>query len=119
MKQRDDEVGSTNETTHSCPTDTVSKFTCPADCVNQRQDGITLAFFGNRIYHLDKFEILIHLLIIILPVNISLRDAWNGNLSFKESMERIAMISVLVGFVRMSPTEQISNLLSSINLVKK
>lgn len=91
---------------------------CPIDCPNRRTEGITLAF-GKKAIHLDPFEILMWVLIAVLPVGISIKDAWSGKLEFKESAERIVMISMLGAIVRMSPTEQISNFLSNFYIGKK
>jgi len=91
---------------------------CFLDCPNRRQDGINLTF-GKHTYHLDPFELMLFFLIAALPVGISLRDAWGGKIDFKESVERIGLISFLGAVVRLSPTEQVSNLLSSFSLGKK
>lgn len=94
---------------------------CTFDCPNRRKrDGVTLSFgSGRRTIHLDPFELMLFALILALPVGISLRDAWDGKLEFRESVERIAMISVLAALVRLSPTEQVSNFLSNFYLGKK
>ena len=91
---------------------------CPHNCSSCRQDGINL-FFGKQKIHLNPFEILLFLLIAVLPVGMSLRDAWDNKLDFRASIERIALISALGTFVRMSPTEQVSNFLSNFYIGKK
>ncbi|MFN6572415.1 hypothetical protein [Dendronalium sp. ChiSLP03b] len=91
---------------------------CSFDCPHRRRDGVTLTF-GKQSIHLDPFEILLFALIAALPVGISIRDAWDGKLEFKESIERIAAISALGCLVRMSPTEQVSNFLSNFHIGKK
>lgn len=90
---------------------------CPINCPNRRT-GITLAF-GKKLIHLDPFEILMWILIAVLPVGISIKDAWAGKLEFRESAERIIMISVLGAIVRMSPTQQVSNFLSNFYIGKR
>ncbi len=89
--------------------------TCPN---RRRDDGITLVFQKDRKIHLDPFEILLWLL-LALPVGITMKDAWAGNLAFRESIERIAMISGLGGLIRISPTEQVSHFLGSFYVGKK
>ena len=91
---------------------------CPYECPNRRKDGINL-WLGKERIHLDPFEILLFLLIAALPVGISLRDAWDNKLDFRASIERIAFISGLGAFVRMSPTEQVSNFLANFYIGKK
>jgi hypothetical protein len=90
---------------------------CPS-CPNRRDDGITLVFQKDRKIHLDPFEILLWLL-LGLPVGITIKDAWVGNLVFRESIERIAMISGLGGLIRVSPTEQVSHFLGNFYVGKK
>lgn len=88
-----------------------------SDCP-YKKEGITLVF-GKKLIHLDPFELMLWILIAVLPVGISIKDAWDGKLEFRESAERVVMISVLGAVVRLSPTEQVSIFLSKINLVKK
>ncbi|MBD2441584.1 hypothetical protein [Nostoc sp. FACHB-110] len=83
-----------------------------------KRDGVTLVFRKDSKIHLDPFELLLWLL-LGLPVGITLKDAWTGNLAFRESIERIAMISGLGGVIRFSPTEQVSHFLSNFYIGKK
>ncbi|MBC1217726.1 hypothetical protein GNE08_26380 [Trichormus variabilis ARAD] len=80
--------------------------------------GLTLVFQKDKKIHLDPFELLLWLL-LMMPVGITVRDAWLGQLPFRESIERIALISGLGGFIRLSPTDRVSNLLSSFDIGKK
>ncbi|MEH1842123.1 MAG: hypothetical protein V7L20_26170 [Nostoc sp.] len=91
---------------------------CLVGCPNRRRDGINLTFF-KRTFRLDPFELMLFALILAGPVGISLKDAWDGKIDFEESAKRIGMISALGTVVRLSPTEQVSNLLSSFSLGKK
>lgn len=91
---------------------------CPVECPNRKYNGVNL-FFGKHKIHLDPFELLLFALIVLLPAGISIRDAWDGKLSFKESIERISAIAFISAVVRLSPTEQISNILANYSIGKK
>lgn len=91
---------------------------CKVNCPYRRTDGINLTF-GKRTFHLDPFELMLFVLIAAGPVGISLRDSWEGKIDFKESIERIGLISALGAVVRLSPTEQVSNMLASFSLGKR
>jgi hypothetical protein len=91
---------------------------CPIECPNRKYDGINL-FFGKNKIHLDPFELMLFALIAFLPAGISLRDAWDGKLTFRESIERISMIAGLSAVIRLSPTEQVSTFLSNFYIGKK
>ncbi|PHJ83048.1 hypothetical protein VF06_14995 [Nostoc linckia z4] len=83
----------------------------------RKYNGVTL-FFGKYKIHLDPFELLLFGL-VLLPTGICIQDAWNGKLTFKESITRISMIAFYSAVVRLSPTEQISFWLSNHYIGKK
>ena len=91
---------------------------CPIECPDRKCNGVNL-FFGKHKIHLDPFELLLFTLVATLPAGISIRDAWDGKLSFRESIERISMIAALSTVIRLSPTEQISSFLENYSIGKK
>jgi hypothetical protein len=92
---------------------------CYPNCPNRRRDeGITLVFQKDKKIRLDPFEIVLWFL-LALPVGITLKDAWVGSLAFRESIERIAMISGLGSLIRVSPTDRVSDFLSNFYIGKK
>lgn len=82
------------------------------------RSGLTLVFHKDKKIHLDPFELMLWLL-LAMPVGITLRDAWLGQLPFRESIERIGLISGLGSVIRLSPTERVSSLLSTFYIGKK
>lgn len=91
---------------------------CPVDCVNRRQNGITLHFVGKTKILLDPIEFLVWLMISV-ALGVTVRDAWKDELTFRDSMERVAWISAIGAFTRLSPTDQLSSFLSNFYIGKK
>lgn len=82
------------------------------------RSGLTLIFQKDKKIHVDPFELMLWLL-LMMPVGITLKDAWLGQLSFKESIERIGYISGLGSLIRLSPTDRVSSVLSNFYIGKK
>lgn len=83
-----------------------------AQCPSKRKskNGIILNFFGSSIC-IDPVEMCV-LITLFTTVGINIQDARLGKLTFRESIERIVMLSAVGAIARMSPTEQVSEFLS-------
>lgn len=88
---------------------------CPIDCPNRQSEGITLHFGGDRTMHLDPFEILLWLL-LMMPIGVAVREAFNPEFTFEKAIGRVGALAALAWGIRKAPTEQIYEWLHGKNL---
>ena len=79
---------------------------CPIECPNRQTEGITLEFGAGKKMHLDPFEMLLYLL-LMLPVGVMIREAFAPDYPFEKAISRVGAIAALAWGIRKAPTEEI------------
>lgn len=79
---------------------------CPTECPNRKRDGVTLDFGSGKRIHVDPFEMLLYLL-LMLPVGVTIREAFAADYSFEKAVGRVTAIAALSWGIRKAPTEEI------------
>lgn len=79
---------------------------CPTNCPNRRTDGVTLNFGDGKTMHVDPFEVMLYLL-LMLPVGVMIREAFDIDYTFEKAVGRCGAIAALAWGIRKAPTEQI------------
>lgn len=71
-----------------------------------KSEGVTLDFGKGYRAHLDPFEILLWLL-LMMPVGVMLREAWQPDYTFEKAVGRVTALAALAWGIRKAPTEEI------------
>lgn len=97
------------------PEDPKLQIECPTDCPNRKRDGVTLDFGAGKKIHLDPFEMLLYLL-LMLPIGITIRDSFAKEFTFQEAAWRVGAIAGLAWGIRKAPTQDIYTWMSTKSL---
>jgi len=79
---------------------------CPIACPNRQTEGITLEFGAGKKIHLDPFEMMLYLL-LMLPAGVMIREAFAADYSFEKAVGRVGAVAALSWGIRKAPTEEI------------
>jgi hypothetical protein len=91
---------------------------CPIACPNRKQDGIWLDFGKGKKMHIDPFEMLLYML-LMLPIGTMIKEALADDYTFEKAIGRVTAISAFLWGIRKAPTQDIYEWLLTKSLDKK
>ena len=91
---------------------------CPIACPNRKKDGIWLDFGKGKRMHIDPFEGLLYML-LMLPIGTMIKESFAAEYTFEKAIGRCTAISAFLWGIRKAPTQEIYEWLLKTKLDKK
>ncbi len=100
-------------------------YKCPSECPYSDpsgnhlcRPGLVLRYRNLFSIYIDPLELLLWGLVFFLPIGMSVRDAWDDNLSFDDALKRIGALASLAVIIRTGPTNAIYEKLMKTDLAR-